>query len=741
MKWKPKSSTERDSASSRSLTSAFGSVSPSSPTTKGTSVVSPVRAAAIGAVVQSSYSGPTWRWQSMSPGSTYLPAASITRAAGGRSDSGPIATIVSPLMATAASKTSEPVTTRPPRTIVSTVIGAGAAGPGHIVGGVPWARRGSVGARAAGPEHSVGGLRPGRRGRGRPGRERSSVRLLLGHGLEEVPVVLWLTPAEEVPALADREHLVEVDPRHDQLVAVRRGAGEHLAQRADDRAPRDQLHAVLDARLGNADHEAEVRVRARTETELVEVERERRAWRVVADENDLRALERKRAIALWVAAILADRDPDPGAGGVEDLVARVAVGEVVGLEDLGEAVGGLGTGEVDLAERPAESAVPIGEERRVEVFPPRLLAEAHMHRDPRLGRAAQEWLERLRRHFGLEELIEVGADLLGEVRRERHLGIGDQLDAFSDRLGEQAQHALDNLLAACALIIRAHLGGGDLYTAYIYTAYIARHRDSPPYTYAGSGVRVDLHRRKRTSIRTSWRGTSCKHARSLRESGTPRAGAPGVASLRFEGFTRFASPGSGSTLVDRAVTKTEAAALVWLLASLGGMGPARAQPPPEGPIVEGPSVSAPASPAVFDQDVRSLPPPPADSPAAVERLGAYSPRVAAPPRRDPLLQDTMPVPRSRSQLSTPILTPPILNFDGARTGANPHDPIGDVGSSHYVQMINSVFTIYSKAGAVLAGPSGINSLWTSAGVTTRSCAAPNPGDPVVLHYPLADPWP
>src|SRR3989441_13338611 len=98
------------------------------------------------------------------------------------------------------------------------------------------------------------------------------------------------------------------------------------------------------------------------------------------------------------------------------LVARVAVGEVVGLEDLGEAVGGLGTGEVDLAERPAESAVPIGEERRVEVFPPRLLAEAHMHRDPRLGRAAQEWLEALRRHFGLAELIEVGAGLLWGVR-------------------------------------------------------------------------------------------------------------------------------------------------------------------------------------------------------------------------------------------------------------------------------------------------------------------------------------
>src|SRR5881396_1689924 len=250
-------------------------------------------------------------------------------------------------------------------------------------------------------------------------------------------------------------------------------------------------------------------------------------------------------------------------------------------------------------------------------------------------------------------------------------------------------------------------------------------------------ARPDLHRRKRTSIRTSWRGTSCKRARP---SASPGSLARGFASLRFEGFTRFASPGSGSTLVDRAVTKTEAAALVWLLASLGGVAPARAQAPPEGPTIEGPSVSAPASPAVFDQDVRSLPPPPADSPAAVERLGAYSPGVAAPPRRDPLLQDTMAAPRSRSQLAIPILTPPILNFDGARTGANPHDPIGDVGSSHYVQMINSVFTIYSKAGAVLAGPSAINSLWTSAGVTTGPCATQNLGDPVVLYDPLADRW-
>jgi len=188
------------------------------------------------------------------------------------------------------------------------------------------------------------------------------------------------------------------------------------------------------------------------------------------------------------------------------------------------------------------------------------------------------------------------------------------------------------------------------------------------------------------------------------------------------------------------VTKAEAATLVWLLASLGGLDPAHGQALPEGPIIEGPSLSAPASPAIFDQDVRSLPPPPAEAQAAVQRLGAYSPGVAAPPIRDPLLQDSMAAGRSRTQLSAPALTAPILNFDGARTGVNPHDPIGDVGPSHYVQMINSVFTIYDKAGTVMAGPTAINSLWRSAGVLTGPCATQNWGDPVVLYDPLADRW-
>src|SRR5207245_9690282 len=130
-------------------------------------------------------------------------------------------------------------------------------------------------------------------------------------------------------------------------------------------------------------------------------------------------------------------------------------------------------------------------------------------------------------------------------------------------------------------------------------------------------------------------------------------------------------------------TRAESADSVWPRARCGGVAAARGQAMQEGAIAEGPSVSARGSPAVFDQSVRSLPPPRADPPAAVDRLGGYSAGVAAPPRRDPVLQDSMDAARSRSQLPARALTTPILNFDGARTGANPHDPIGDVGPSPY----------------------------------------------------------
>jgi hypothetical protein len=87
-----------------------------------------------------------------------------------------------------------------------------------------------------------------------------------------------------------------------------------------------------------------------------------------------------------------------------------------------------------------------------------------------------------------------------------------------------------------------------------------------------------------------------------------------------------------------------------------------------------------------------------------------------------------------------LLSNPLLNIDAARTGANPHDPVGDVGLKHYVQMINSVFSIYNKFGTLLAGPSDINSLWTTQGISGTPCSDQNAGDPIVRFDRFANRW-
>ena len=85
-------------------------------------------------------------------------------------------------------------------------------------------------------------------------------------------------------------------------------------------------------------------------------------------------------------------------------------------------------------------------------------------------------------------------------------------------------------------------------------------------------------------------------------------------------------------------------------------------------------------------------------------------------------------------------TTPNLNFAGASfTGVNPPDTVGDVGPSHYIQMINSskgsIVIVYNKSGTMLAGPFNLQSLWTVGG----SCASGR-GDPIVLYDRLADRW-
>ena len=78
---------------------------------------------------------------------------------------------------------------------------------------------------------------------------------------------------------------------------------------------------------------------------------------------------------------------------------------------------------------------------------------------------------------------------------------------------------------------------------------------------------------------------------------------------------------------------------------------------------------------------------------------------------------------------------PLINFSGQNSPYYPPDANGCVGPNHYMQTINTVYTIYNKAGDLLAGPTALNTLFS--GVPGSSC---NNGDPIVLYDEQADRW-
>jgi hypothetical protein len=83
-----------------------------------------------------------------------------------------------------------------------------------------------------------------------------------------------------------------------------------------------------------------------------------------------------------------------------------------------------------------------------------------------------------------------------------------------------------------------------------------------------------------------------------------------------------------------------------------------------------------------------------------------------------------------------------LNFEGndfdTVCNCAPPDTNGAVGTTQYVQLVNTVFAVYSKStGAVIAGPTATNSLWSGFGGT---CQTANDGDGTVAFDKLADRW-
>ncbi len=78
---------------------------------------------------------------------------------------------------------------------------------------------------------------------------------------------------------------------------------------------------------------------------------------------------------------------------------------------------------------------------------------------------------------------------------------------------------------------------------------------------------------------------------------------------------------------------------------------------------------------------------------------------------------------------------PIVEVQGQTSPYYPPDANGSVGPNHYMQTINTVYSIYDKAGTLLAGPTNMNLLF--AGVAGSEH---NDGDPIVLYDDQADRW-
>lgn len=78
----------------------------------------------------------------------------------------------------------------------------------------------------------------------------------------------------------------------------------------------------------------------------------------------------------------------------------------------------------------------------------------------------------------------------------------------------------------------------------------------------------------------------------------------------------------------------------------------------------------------------------------------------------------------------------IQNFEGVPSNNTlvPPDTDGDVGPNHYFSVVNCRFSIYSKTGTKLLGPTNNSSVFQ--GLPNNS----NDGDPVVLYDEIADRW-
>jgi len=147
---------------------------------------------------------------------------------------------------------------------------------------------------------------------------------------------------------------------------------------------------------------------------------------------------------------------------------------------------------------------------------------------------------------------------------------------------------------------------------------------------------------------------------------------------------------------------------------------------------QGQDVVGPVKPIVFNGDLRNLPKAKLEGEREIEdrKQPPIDPAwLKVPQAPDPVVQKTMDASQGGLVLGA--------NFNGLNfTGPRPPDPIGAIGPSRYIQMVNTVIGIFDTAGTLLAGPVSISSIWAAGGFP-GPCATQNAGDPVVVYDRLA----
>ncbi|MEO8552170.1 MAG: MYXO-CTERM sorting domain-containing protein, partial [Kofleriaceae bacterium] len=111
------------------------------------------------------------------------------------------------------------------------------------------------------------------------------------------------------------------------------------------------------------------------------------------------------------------------------------------------------------------------------------------------------------------------------------------------------------------------------------------------------------------------------------------------------------------------------------------------------------------------------------------------PRMRKTPSPDPVVQRTM-------GLAPPLAT--LANFEGQGAGLTgfqpggvPPDTDGDIGPNHYVQVVNTSVTVFSRTGTILLGPAPTGSVFNG---FVGACGQSNDGDATIRYDHIADRW-